>query len=115
MEYDVFKIEVYIPYDNIQDLREELNKIGALTIGGNYDNCMYMSKGMGCFRPLKGADPFKGEVGKLFREEEYKIEFGCKRELVKKAVETINRVHPYEEPVINIVPILTRYDVDYKI
>jgi hypothetical protein len=35
-----------------------------------------------------------------------KVEFTCKRDTCKSAVETIKRVHPYEKPVINILPVL---------
>ena len=36
---------------------------------------------------------------------ECKMEFCCKGGIVKRAVETIKDVHPYEEPVINIIPL----------
>lgn len=37
---------------------------------------------------------------------EVKIEIYIPEEYVKKAIEVIRRVHPYEEPLFNIVPIL---------
>ncbi|MBL8092436.1 MAG: hypothetical protein JNJ43_19035, partial [Anaerolineales bacterium] len=33
------------------------------------------------------------------------LEVNCKRELVNQAIQTIKRVHPYEEPLINIFPL----------
>ncbi|HBC95644.1 MAG TPA: cytochrome C biogenesis protein [Clostridium sp.] len=105
MNYKVFKIETFIPENYVDRLRERLNSIGALSIGGNYDNCMSVSKVMGCWRPLKGAKPFLGNVGEVSREMECKMEFCCKGGIVKRAVETIKDVHPYEEPVINIIPL----------
>lgn len=111
MEIDFLKIETFIPEEYLEELRKSLNSIGALTIGGNYDNCISVSKVIGFWRPLEGADPFIGAVGKICKEEECKVEFCCSREVVKKAVDTIKKVHPYEVPVINVIPILNPYEL----
>ena len=34
------------------------------------------------------------------------MEVRCKIEYVKNAIKVIKKVHPYEEPVYNIVPLL---------
>ena len=107
MEFSIFKVETFIPEDYVKELRKNLNDIGALAIGGNYDYCMTVSKVIGSWRPLKGADPFEGEIGEICEAHECKVEFCCRREIIKEAVETIKKVHPYEIPVINIVPILS--------
>jgi hypothetical protein len=104
LKFETYKVETFIPEEYVTKLRESLNEVGALTIGGNYDNCMSVSKVTGYFRPLKGANPFKGEIGKVSMVEECKVEFCCKSKIVDKAVTTIKEVHPYEEPVINIIP-----------
>ncbi|MCY6482985.1 cytochrome C biogenesis protein [Clostridium aestuarii] len=111
MQFNTFKIETFIPEEYLKELRKNLNDIGALTIGGNYDNCMSLSKVTGFWRPLDGADPFEGTIGEICEEKECKVEFCCKKEIVKKAVDTIKKVHPYEEAVINIIPILSAYDI----
>lgn len=107
MNSDCYKIETFIPREYLDSLREELNKVNALTIGGNYDNCMAVSKVIGSWRPLNNANPFKGKLGEVCKEEEYKVEFCCRESVVKDAINTIKKVHPYEEPVINIIPIFT--------
>jgi len=107
MEFSIFKVETFIPEEHVKELRKSLNKIGALTIGGNYDNCMSICKVIGSWRPLKGSNPFEGEIGELCEVEECKVEFCCRREIVKAAVDVIKEVHPYEIPVINISPILS--------
>lgn len=111
MEFSVFKIETFIPEEYVKELRKSLNQIGALTIGGSYDNCMSVSKVIGSWRPLNGAQPFKGEVGAICEAEECKVEFCCNKEILKKAVDTIKQVHPYEVPVINIIPILNPFEL----
>ena len=40
MNFTLVKIETFIPEEYVNSLREELNKIGALTIDGIYDYCM---------------------------------------------------------------------------
>jgi hypothetical protein len=106
MEFNIFKIETFIPEEYVKNLRKSLNDIGALTVGGNYDNCMAVSKVTGSWRPLEGADPFKGEVGQICEAEECKVEFCCNKEILKETVAVIKKVHPYEVPVINVIPIL---------
>lgn len=98
------KLEIFVPQDYALTIRDELAKIGVGVIG-NYDHCVAMYPVQGFFRPLEGANPFDGEIGKIKQTVEYKIEVNCKRELVKEAIEVIERVHPYEEPLINIVPL----------
>lgn len=107
MEFALVKIETFIPEEYVNNLREELNKIDALTVDGIYDYCMAVSKVKGSWRPLKDANPFKGEKGEICEAEEVKVEFTCKKEIYKKAVDTIKKVHPYEKPVINVMPVIT--------
>lgn len=105
MDFKKVKIEIFIPEEYIEKLREELNKIGALGVG-NYDNVMAVSDVIGCWRPLNGSKPFNGEINKICFAEECKIEICSDIENVKNVLEVVNRVHPYEEPVINILPLL---------
>lgn len=112
MDFKYVKFEVFIPEEYVDGLREALNKIGALTIGGNYDNCMSVSKVIGSWRPLEGADPFNGKVGELCKAEECKVEFTSKKELAKQIMETIISVHPYEVPVINMLPIINGMSIE---
>jgi len=103
---DLVKVECFIPEDFVHELRDKLNKIGALTIDGCYDYCMSVSKVKGSWRALDGTDPYLGEVGEIFEAEEAKMEFTCKKEICKAAIEIIRKVHPYEKPVINVIPVL---------
>ncbi|QGU94681.1 divalent cation tolerance protein CutA [Clostridium bovifaecis] len=106
MDFNLVKIEVFIPENYVEELRFELNKIGALTIDGKYDNCMSIYSVKGLWRPLEGSNPYLGEVGEICETEEFKVEFSCRREIIGEAVEVIKRVHPYETPVINVIPMM---------
>ena len=103
-EFTNFKLEIFIPASHIDVLREALGRIGAGRIG-NYDRCCSVMDVRGYWRPLEGANPFQGEVGKVEMGTECKVEVNCQWELVKEAIKAIRAVHPYEEPVINIIPL----------
>lgn len=99
------KIEIFTPQEYMLQLRDELAKVGAGVIG-NYDHCVALYPIQGYYRPLAGADPFEGNVGEISEGTEYKVEVNCKRELVSTALTAIRKVHPYEEPLINIIPLV---------
>jgi hypothetical protein len=100
------KIECFIPEEYVGRLRDELNKIGALTVDGLYDYCMAVSRVRGSWRPLEGSSPYQGEKGEICEAEEAKVEFTCPKKLCGTAVQTIRKVHPYEKPVINVIPLV---------
>lgn len=98
------KLEIFVPQDHALKLAGALSEIGVGVIG-NYDHCVALTPVRGFFRPLSGSHPFEGEAGKISEVAEYKLEVNCRRELVKEAIRVIKRVHPYEEPVINVIPL----------
>ena len=98
------KLEIFAPREYAVKLRDELAKIGVGVIG-QYDHCFAMTQVTGYFRPLEGANPFDGKVGEIKVTTEYKLEVNCKRELVNEARKTIKGIHPYEEPLINVIPL----------
>lgn len=98
------KLEIFVPQEYALQIRDELAKIGVGVIG-DYDHCVALSPVKGYFRPLDGATPFDGEVGKISEVAEYKVEVSCKRELVENALKVIRETHPYEEALINIIPL----------
>ena len=99
------KIEIYIPEQYIESLRDELNKVYAGHVG-NYDNCISVTVVTGYWRPLDGSSPYDGEIGKISSGDERKVEVNILREYVADALRVIRKIHPYEEPVINIIPLI---------
>ena len=59
MHFNRFKIEVYIPYNFTDKIRELLNSTGVGKVG-NYDNCVCVSEVKGVFRPLEGSNQYLG-------------------------------------------------------
>jgi hypothetical protein len=99
------KIEIFIPEEYLEALGEALYQAGAGQIG-NYDHCKSITRVEGTWRPLDQAHPFLGETGKLLSAAELKVEVNCAWERVPLVLAAIRRVHPYEEPVINVLPLL---------
>ncbi len=98
------KLEIFVPQEYALTICDELAKIGVGKIG-DYDHCVAIYPVQGFFRPLPGANPFDGEIGVIKETVEYKIEVNCKRELVNEAIKVIRSVHPYEEPLVNVIPL----------
>jgi hypothetical protein len=98
------KLEIFGPQEHALKLRDELAKMGVGAIG-NYDHCVALTSVRGFFRPLPGSSPFEGEEGKISEVAEYKLEVNCMRALVKEAIKVIKSVQPYEEPLINVIPL----------
>ena len=98
------KLEIFVPQEYALKLRDQLAKIGVGRIG-DYDHCVAITTVQGYFRPRPGANPFDGEIGTIQETMESKIEVNCRRELVHEAINIIRRVHPYEEPLVNVIPL----------
>lgn len=102
---NLVKVVVFVPESHADAVRGAIGKTGAGKIG-DYDFCSFSIKGFGRFRPLEGANPSIGKVGKLEIVNEERIEFVCSENLVKKIQQAIRKVHPYEEIALDIYPLL---------
>lgn len=105
MEFKEVKFEIYIPEEYLNALQNKLRE-SDLCIIGNYDSVMAVTEVTGYWRPLEGATPFEGAIGSISKEKELKIEFRCQTEKTEEALKAIKEIHPYEEPVINIIPLV---------
>ncbi len=103
------KIVVTIPIDNVDEVRNAICEMGAGIIG-NYTYCSMSTKCIGTFKPNDNANPYIGENNKLEFVEEEKLEVVCDVKIVKKVITKLREVHPYEEPEIDIIPLV---DEDY--
>ena len=99
------KIEIFAPAESVVPLLDALHAVGAGRVG-NYDHCVSVSRVTGYWRPLPGAQPYEGVVGELSEGSECKVELRCPHTLAADVVRAIRAVHPYEEPVINVLPLL---------
>lgn len=105
MDFEFVKVVVFVPATHAAIVRKTLAEAGAGKMG-NYDSCSFSSKGIGRFRPLKGSNPFVGELEKMEEVEEERIELICSAALKEKVLQAVRGVHPYEEPAIDMYPLL---------
>jgi len=96
------KIVVFAPVEAAEHIRAALAGAGAGAIG-DYDSCTFTSVGEGRFRPLEGARPAIGEIGRLEVVEEVRIETVCPRRLRAPALAAMLAAHPYEEPAYDVL------------
>jgi dinuclear metal center YbgI/SA1388 family protein len=95
------KIVVFVPLGAADRIRGALADVGAGRLG-DYDRATFTSPGEGRFRPLEGARPTIGEVGRPEVVEEVRIEAVCPRSLRGAAVAAVLAAHPYEEPAYDV-------------
>ncbi|MBQ2594431.1 MAG: cytochrome C biogenesis protein [Candidatus Riflebacteria bacterium] len=105
MQFKYLKLEIFIPETHFKALQKALQEVDAGHIG-NYDSCLSYSKVIGTWRPLKGTKPFIGKENEISQEPELKVEVTIKADKLKNTISAIKSVHPYEEPVINVIPLL---------
>ncbi len=105
MQVQTVKLEIFIPETHVEPLRHALHEAGVGRIG-QYDHCLSITPVTGYWRPLPGSDPHIGTVGEVSSGTEYKVEANCSVDLVNGALHAIKAVHPYDEPLINVIPLL---------
>ena len=105
IEVNKVKIFVTVPIENTQEVRDAVCKAGAGIIG-KYSYCTTCVKSIGTFIPNDNAKPYIGENNKLEYVEEDKLEVICDIQKAKHVITELRKVHPYEEPAIDIVPLI---------
>lgn len=95
------KFVVFVPVSHADIVRQALGEAGAGKIG-NYDFCSFSSRGTGRFRGNEKTNPAIGEANKYEAIGEEKIEAVVPREILKKVIEKVKTVHPYEEVAFDI-------------
>ncbi len=102
----LLKVVVTVPEKDAEMLRKNIGDANGGRIG-SYSHCSFSVKGIGRFLPKEGAHPKIGEVGKLEEVIEERIEITCEQKKLKNIIQVIRNNHPYEEPAIDIYPLLT--------
>jgi hypothetical protein len=104
------KIIVTVPVGNASEVRLALGDAGAGIIG-NYAYCSINSEVKGTFKGNNLSNPTIGAKNELETVSEIKIEVQCDVGNVKSILNRLREVHPYEEPAIDIVPLLEEDDL----
>lgn len=106
----MYSLTYYVPPEHHEKVKQALFDCGAGRIG-QYDQCCWQVKGEGQFRPLLGSSPVTGKLGQLSELQEYKVEMVCDDNIIKKALQALLAIHPYEQPAYHIIPIQTYNDL----
>lgn len=101
----LYQVSFYVPVESCDDVKQAMFDAGAGSIG-NYQECAWQTLGQGQFKPKQGSQPFLGEVDKLEKVEEYKVEMVCVGQNIEKVIQTLKSSHPYEVPAFSVIQLL---------
>lgn len=101
----MLKLIYYVPDSHLESTKQAIFSAGAGGIG-NYEHCAWQVKGIGQFKPVKGADPYIGELGELEQVEEWRVETIVIEENTKAVAKALKASHPYEEPAFEFIQII---------
>jgi dinuclear metal center YbgI/SA1388 family protein len=100
----LLRLTVYVPATHREALIDALSQAGAGTIG-DYERCAYATPGSGTYRPLPGADPHIGGVGRIEHVAEDRLEMVLPMRRRRPVSAALLAVHPYEEPAYDFTEI----------
>ncbi len=111
MNFNIKRVKIFVttPKENLIEIRNAVCGAGAGIIG-EYSYCTFSSNGIGTFIPNTKANPYIGKANELEFVDECKLEFVCEVGKVKNVISALRKAHPYEEPAIDIIPLLDERD-----
>lgn len=98
------KLVVFVPMENVEDVRQAMFDAGAGVIG-DYDECSYNLMGEGTFKPGEGTNPHVGEKGSRHVEKEVRVEVVVPSYKLTGVLESMKAAHPYEEVAFDVYSI----------
>jgi hypothetical protein len=94
-----------VPAEALETTRAAVFEAGGGHIG-DYERCSWYTAGTGTFLGGDETDPAIGEQGIEQHVPELRVEALVPDELVEDAVEALRAAHPYEEPAVDVYPLL---------
>jgi hypothetical protein len=105
------QIVIGVPQTHLYAVLDAMAEAGAGALG-EYTHCSFFSPGVGRFKPSADANPALGDRETVNEVSEVRIETICDRDRVKAVVAAIRRAHPYEEPLLYLLPLLSETDFE---
>jgi dinuclear metal center YbgI/SA1388 family protein len=96
------KLVAFVPVADADRLLDALAAAGAGALG-DYERCAWTTTGTGTFRPLPGAQPAVGEVGRVKQVAEARLEVVLPRRRRAEVLAALRTAHPYEEPAFDLL------------
>lgn len=99
------KLVWFVPLSHLETTRDAVFAAGGGEIG-DYRRCSFWTVGTGSFLGGAGTSPFVGEAGREERVEEARVETVVAVACLGEVIAALRRAHPYEEPAIDMMPLL---------
>jgi dinuclear metal center YbgI/SA1388 family protein len=100
-----YKVVVFTPAQSLPQIRNAMAQAGAGVIG-DYTDCSFGQQGNGTFKPGSQARPFLGRPAEFTEATEIRLEMSVKKYDLSKVIKEATANHPYEEPVIDVYPLI---------
>lgn len=101
----MLKLIYYVPESHLETTKVAIFSAGAGGIG-NYEHCAWQVLGAGQFKPVKGANPFIGELDALEQIPEWRVETIVPEDQASHVARALKASHPYEEPAFEFIQIV---------
>ncbi len=99
-----YKLVVFIPEENIEQVSDAMFNSGAGIIG-EYSKCSYKTNGEGTFQGSIDTNPVVGSKMNFEKVNEYRLEVLVNKWNLKNVLHALIKTHPYEEPAFDIYPL----------
>ena len=100
----LYSLVVFIPDEAFDRVEAAIFDAGAGRIG-NYSHCGYVISGTGSFMPLENANPAIGQINRIERVSERRLEVIVPGRKLRAVLSAIWQTHPYEEVAHFINPL----------
>ncbi|HEY8052582.1 MAG TPA: hypothetical protein VIE42_07230 [Steroidobacteraceae bacterium] len=101
----MYRITTFVPPEHLDALLEGVGRETPLQYGQYEQSAWWSAVGVEQFRPMPGAKPTCGEVGRTERVPTVRVEFAIPRDpdlLVRVLTRGLIPHHPWEQPAIFI-------------
>ncbi|MEX0953520.1 MAG: Nif3-like dinuclear metal center hexameric protein [Nitriliruptoraceae bacterium] len=98
------RLVVFVPAESLDAVIDAMSAAGAGVIG-DYERCTFRVAGTGTFRPGVAADPYRGEVGRDARVDEFRLETAVATRDLAGVITAMQEAHPYEEVAHDVYPL----------
>jgi len=100
-----YRINVNVPASSNDDsvINTFINAMSQAGAGriGNYSRVAYMSQGYEAYKGEEGS--WEKASKEIEKNQSVRIEMQCEHDKIKDVITAIRKIHPYEEPVIELV------------
>ncbi len=103
-EGGAYKLVVFVPPAEVDEMRGALSAAGAGVIG-HYTECSFELAGRGSFRGDETTSPTVGRKEVLEYVDEVRLEMVVPRRRIGDVVRTLYATHSYEEPAFDLYPL----------